>query len=355
MWFQHLIPSMEREVADHGQEGLSTLLECVLVMAAECTRDEYQSHLIPFLRNVFSICNKSIQVSPSGHLLGLYLCRLITKFEFLAHLFLSPSTQTGDCTVAWECGHPHRQDSSKWPTGGHSAPHPRFISNKLISSAGEKERGQKLLVGHWSLDTLQWPMVNDDDRVTGRPLAPEYSVIGWNCNCHFSLSLSLSLFLSLQCCALKAISKVIDDLDDETIKQTVLPKAKLVFTKESDPQVQLEAQVQVELEVTFASSGVLTFTFLSFALFVLCDCQSNLCNCFFFVQVQENALACIIRVLDHLDRSEIESDILPMLLQANLSESGIMMSTASKHRHSFFPFLLSLTLILCMSLSSLAL
>lgn len=87
MWFQHLIPSMEKEVADHGQEGLATLLECVLVMASECTRDEYQSHLIPFLRNVFSI-NKSIQVSPSGHLLGLYLWKLITK----SHLILKQAT-----------------------------------------------------------------------------------------------------------------------------------------------------------------------------------------------------------------------------------------------------------------------
>lgn len=62
MWFQHLIPSMEKEVMEHGTEGLACLLECVLIMAAECTRDEYQSHLIPFLRTIFSL-NRSIQVS----------------------------------------------------------------------------------------------------------------------------------------------------------------------------------------------------------------------------------------------------------------------------------------------------
>lgn len=62
MWFQHLIPSMEKEIEDHGSDGLAALLEVVLLMASECTRDEYQSYLLPFLRNVFSM-TKSIQVS----------------------------------------------------------------------------------------------------------------------------------------------------------------------------------------------------------------------------------------------------------------------------------------------------
>lgn len=48
-------------------------------------------------------------------------------------------------------------------------------------------------------------------------------------------------------------------------------------------------------------------------------------------QVQENVLACILRVLDDLDEREAESEILPMLLQAQLSHPTVRISAASKH------------------------
>ena len=62
MWFQNLIPSLEKEVQVHGSDGLASLLEPVLLMASESTRDEYQSYILPFLREVF-VMNKSMQVS----------------------------------------------------------------------------------------------------------------------------------------------------------------------------------------------------------------------------------------------------------------------------------------------------
>lgn len=62
MWFQNLVPSLEKEVEFHGSDGLTALLEPVLLMVSECTRDEYQSYLLPFLRNIF-LMTKSIQVS----------------------------------------------------------------------------------------------------------------------------------------------------------------------------------------------------------------------------------------------------------------------------------------------------
>lgn len=63
MWFQNLVPSMEKEVTDHGSEGLEALLEPVLLMVSECTRDEYQTHLLPLLRHIFPLTT-SIHVSP---------------------------------------------------------------------------------------------------------------------------------------------------------------------------------------------------------------------------------------------------------------------------------------------------
>lgn len=63
MWFQNLVPSMGKEVAEHGSEGLEALLEPVLLMVSECTRDEYQTHLLPLLRKMFPL-TKSIHVSP---------------------------------------------------------------------------------------------------------------------------------------------------------------------------------------------------------------------------------------------------------------------------------------------------
>lgn len=64
MWFQNLVPGMEKEVADHEFEGLEALVEVVLLMVSECTRDEFQSHLLPFLRKVFPL-TKCMHVSPS--------------------------------------------------------------------------------------------------------------------------------------------------------------------------------------------------------------------------------------------------------------------------------------------------
>lgn len=54
-------------------------------------------------------------------------------------------------------------------------------------------------------------------------------------------------------------------------------------------------------------------------------------------QVQENVLACILRVLDDLDEKEAESEILPMLLQAQLSHPTVRISAASKHIFPDYP------------------
>ena len=62
MWFQNLVPGMEKEVADHGSEGLDAVLEPVLLIVSECTRDEYQTHVLPLLRKIFPL-TKSIHVS----------------------------------------------------------------------------------------------------------------------------------------------------------------------------------------------------------------------------------------------------------------------------------------------------
>lgn len=63
MWFQNLVPAMEKEVTDHGSEGLEALVEPVLLMVSESTRDEFQTHLQPFLRHLFPL-TKSFHVSP---------------------------------------------------------------------------------------------------------------------------------------------------------------------------------------------------------------------------------------------------------------------------------------------------
>lgn len=42
-------------------------------------------------------------------------------------------------------------------------------------------------------------------------------------------------------------------------------------------------------------------------------------------------LSCILRVLDDLDQKDVDSDVLPMLLQAQLSHPSIRISAASKH------------------------
>lgn len=48
-------------------------------------------------------------------------------------------------------------------------------------------------------------------------------------------------------------------------------------------------------------------------------------------QVQENVFSCILRVLDDLDQKNAEAEILPMLLQAQLSHPNIRISAASEH------------------------
>lgn len=54
---------------------------------------------------------------------------------------------------------------------------------------------------------------------------------------------------SIQCAALKVISKVMDDLDDETIKDTILPKVRIVFTKESDTQVKCVSKMHMRVRL----------------------------------------------------------------------------------------------------------
>ena len=55
--------------------------------------------------------------------------------------------------------------------------------------------------------------------------------------------ISHEIFVILnQSIAMKTISKVMDDLDDETIKKTVLPKAKNVFLRESDVEVRRKSE-----------------------------------------------------------------------------------------------------------------
>lgn len=92
MWFQNLVPGMEREVVTQGSEGLDALLEPLLLMVSECTRDEYQTQLLPLLRKIFPL-TKSIHVSPDA------AAARDSPFSFVSLLCPHTETQSAQATA----------------------------------------------------------------------------------------------------------------------------------------------------------------------------------------------------------------------------------------------------------------
>uniref|UniRef100_T1K1C0 SCY1-like protein 2 n=2 Tax=Tetranychus urticae TaxID=32264 RepID=T1K1C0_TETUR len=89
----------------------------------------------------------------------------------------------------------------------------------------------------------------------------------------------------VQIAALSAISEVIEHLEENTIKQIVIPKARQI------------------LEVNDS------------------------------IQVQTNILNCVAKVIDNLEKNEILDDVLPLLLEAKLSEISILTPVLAIYRH----------------------
>jgi SCY1-like protein 2 len=113
----------------------------------------------------------------------------------------------------------------------------------------------------------------------------------------------------LQCSALNAIVCVLEQLDSETVRKTVIPKSKAMF----------ENNCPVSVSVALWNLQTPSSDRLTVAMF-------------FRSKVQSNALLCIEKVIDTLEKGEILDDVLPMLLNAKVSEPIILMPVISKHR-----------------------
>lgn len=51
-----------------------------------------------------------------------------------------------------------------------------------------------------------------------------------------------------------------------------------------------------------------------------------------FIQVQANALSCIEKVIDNLEKTEILDDVLPMLSKAKLHDPTILMPVIREYK-----------------------
>lgn len=59
MWFQHILPTMSKEVQTSEMSAAS--LQPILYITDESNTDEYQNYILPLIQNFFQI-PKSIQV-----------------------------------------------------------------------------------------------------------------------------------------------------------------------------------------------------------------------------------------------------------------------------------------------------